>query len=215
MVFRVEKNKNYTTMSNYHFRDQRLSLKAVGLLSKILYLPDDWKYSIEGLSQICKEGKTAIRSAIEELEECGYIVRKKIKNEKGLFDGYEYIVYECPQNLDNTESEPSSENLTTDDSMTENSMQLNTNIINTNIPTTTTKKDSIVFYERYGKNHLVKLTAEEIQRLYRLFGVERVALMIQRLDCYICERGTFYPSHFETISKWIVEDDSKVKSCIT
>lgn len=96
-VMRVEKNSNYTTMSNYHLDDKRLSLKAVGLLSKILRLPDDWDYSVAGLSRICTEGRDAISSAIKELEETGYIIRRQAFTENGKFSGFEYIVHECPK----------------------------------------------------------------------------------------------------------------------
>lgn len=101
-VFRVEKNQNYTTMSNYHLRDTELSLKAIGLLSKILSLPDDWDYSIAGLAAICKEGETAIKSALSELKDHGYIVINKLNPDQsgtGRF-AYEYVVYEEPQTLE-------------------------------------------------------------------------------------------------------------------
>ena len=72
-IFRVEKNKNYTTMSNYHLRETKMSLKAIGLLSKILSLPDDWDYTIAGLVSICKENETAIKSTLKELQTFGYL----------------------------------------------------------------------------------------------------------------------------------------------
>ena len=96
-VFRVMKNKNYTVMSNYHLRDMRLSLKAKGLLSMILSLPEDWDYSVHGLSYICKEGADAIRQAIWELERAGYIFRSRVRNEKGQLKNAEYVIYEEPQ----------------------------------------------------------------------------------------------------------------------
>ena len=89
-VMRVEKSTNYTVMSNRHLDDTRLSLKAIGLLSKILRLPDDWDYTLEGLAHICKEGKDAIRSAIVELEQAGYIVRRQTHAADGSFAGNEY-----------------------------------------------------------------------------------------------------------------------------
>lgn len=85
-VFRVEKNKNYTTMSNYHLRDRNLTLKTKGLLSIMLSLPEDWDYSIKGLVSICKENENAVRSALKELETNGYLIREKKQTEKGLFD---------------------------------------------------------------------------------------------------------------------------------
>lgn len=71
-VFRVERNKGYTVMSNYHLRDKSLSLKAKGLLSQILSLPEDWDYTLTGLCYINRESKDAIRSAVNELERAGY-----------------------------------------------------------------------------------------------------------------------------------------------
>ena len=98
-VFRVEKNKNYTTMSNYHLREKEMSLKAIGLLSKMLSLPDNWDYTLVGLVSICKENETAIKSALDELKEFGYLeVNKKMPNQTntGRIE-YEYIIYEKPK----------------------------------------------------------------------------------------------------------------------
>ena len=96
-VFRVEKTKNYTVMSNYHLRDKSLSLKAKGLLSLMLSLPDDWDYTIKGLAQICKDGMDSIRSAVHELEQHGYVSRRRIRNEKGQVGDIEYTIRERPR----------------------------------------------------------------------------------------------------------------------
>lgn len=96
-VFRVEKTKNYTCMSNYHLRDRNLSLKATGLLSVMLSLPEDWDYTLVGLSKICKEGIDAIRGAVKELEKAGYIVRNRIRHNDGKLGGMEYIIREQPE----------------------------------------------------------------------------------------------------------------------
>ncbi len=95
-VFRVEKTKNYTVMSNYHLRDKRLSLKSRGLLSLMLSLPENWNYTSAGLSAICKDGKEAIRSAIRELEEAKYIIREQGRDEQGRLSGNVYTIYEQP-----------------------------------------------------------------------------------------------------------------------
>ena len=95
-VFRVEKNHSYTVMANHHLRDERLSLKSKGLLSLILSLPDDWRISIEGMTQFSSDGKDAIRSAIRELTDAGYITRAQTHSEAGTFSGYDYIVHETP-----------------------------------------------------------------------------------------------------------------------
>ena len=96
-VFRIEKNKNYTVMSNYHLRDEHLSLKARGLLSMILSLPEDWDYSLAGLVAISKDGLTAVRGALHELEDNGYIHRERQRDPNGRLGGSIYTVYEYPQ----------------------------------------------------------------------------------------------------------------------
>ena len=95
-VFRVEKNRNYTTMSNYHLRDKNLSLKAKGLLSQMLSLPEDWDYTLKGLSVINKEKVDAIRTAVNELEKAGYIIRDRERDEKGQLGKMEYLIREIP-----------------------------------------------------------------------------------------------------------------------
>ena len=209
MVFRVDKNRDYSTINNTVLRDKRLSLKAKGLLVTMLSLPDDWDYSIEGLSAILKEGRDAIRSAIQELEKFNYVERVQDRSEGGNFNGYVYIIHETPC-LENTEVPPLTENPTTVNPTTENSTQLNTNKLNTKESTTTTKSN-ISSFERHGKNHSVKLTEEEFRKLIVMFGAERAALMIQRLDYYITKTGTYYPNHYQLICKWIIEDDSKLE----
>lgn len=106
-VFRVEKTKNYTTMSNHHLRDKNLSLKAKGLLSQMLSLPEDWDYTLKGLSVINKEKVDAIRSAVKELEQAGYLVRGRERDEKGQLGKTEYLIREVPLNQ---QQEQSSEN---------------------------------------------------------------------------------------------------------
>ena len=93
-VIRVVKNCNYTTLSNYHFRDKRLSWKAKGLLSTMLSLPDDWNYTIEGLASLSDDGIKSTNSGLAELERCGYLVRKQLRDENGHFIAMEYTIYE-------------------------------------------------------------------------------------------------------------------------
>ena len=110
-VFRVEKNANYTTMSNYHLRDKQLSLKAKGLLSFCLSLPDTWDYSIMGLAAVCKEGRDCIMSTLQELEELGYLRRERTRNADGTLAGADYVIYELPQPVS---EKPDTENPTQD-----------------------------------------------------------------------------------------------------
>lgn len=139
-VFRVNKSKNYTVISNYHLRDLNLSLRAKGLLSVMYSLPDDWDYSIKGLAAISQEGEKAIRTILKELEERGYLVRTRTHNADGHFDGIIYDIFEQPnqnvaENEENQGFEPSAqkghvEERHVDDAVVEEGTQLNTKLIN-------------------------------------------------------------------------------------
>ena len=94
-VVRKHHNENYTVMSNYHFKDKELSLKAKGLLSMMLSLPEDWDYSNKGLQSLCSDGGTSVRSALQELEEHNYLIRNRIY-EDGIIVDWEYHIFECP-----------------------------------------------------------------------------------------------------------------------
>ena len=141
-VFRVEKNKGYTVMSNHHLRNKELSLKAKGLLSQMLSLPEDWDYTLAGLSLINRESIDAIRTAVWELEKAGYITRRQGRDEKGKMTAIEYTIYEQPQPpaldcpvLENpTADKPILENPTPDNPTSENPTQLNKELLKTNLP---------------------------------------------------------------------------------
>ena len=127
-VFRVERNTGYTVMSNHHLRNKELSLKAKGLLSQMLSLPEDWDYTLSGLSYINRESIDAIRTAVWELEKAGYITRRQGRDEKGKMTAIEYTIYEQPQppELDCPVLEnPTADNPTTENPTSENPMQLN------------------------------------------------------------------------------------------
>lgn len=126
MVIRVEKTSNYTVMSNHHLRDKSLTLKAKGLLSLVLSLPDSWNYSIEGLAEISKEGISAVRSAMRELETAGYVSRRRVRDEKGMLRETEYTFCEHPA-CEN----PKLENPMLDNPRLENRMQINKDPLST------------------------------------------------------------------------------------
>ena len=96
-VFRVEKTRDYTVMANHHLRNTDLSLKAKGLLSLMLSLPEEWDYTTKGLSRICKDGVDSICAGVRELEEQGYVVRERIRNSNGQLGAIEYTILEQPQ----------------------------------------------------------------------------------------------------------------------
>ena len=140
-VFRVERNSGYTVMSNHHLRNKELTLKAKGLLSQMLSLPEDWDYTLAGLSYINRESIDAIRTAVWELEKAGYITRRQGRDEKGKMTSIEYTIYEQPQPpeldcpvLENpTADNPILENPTTDNPTSENPTQLNKDRSRTNL----------------------------------------------------------------------------------
>jgi hypothetical protein len=103
-VFRVNKNRNYTVMSNVHLRDKALPLKAKGLLSLMLSLPEDWDYSMRGLAKLSADGLDSTRAAVKALERSGYVVRRQLYDSRGRFSNNEYTVFEIPQS-----SSPSSD----------------------------------------------------------------------------------------------------------
>ena len=96
-VFRIEKTRDYTVMSNHHLKDRTLTLKSKGLLSMMLSLPDEWNYTTRGLAAICREGVDSIGAALKELETHGYIRRTQLRDEKGKITDTEYVIYERRQ----------------------------------------------------------------------------------------------------------------------
>ncbi len=117
-VFRVERTHNYTVMSNYHLRDKSLSLKAKGLLSQMLSLPEDWDYTLAGLARINAEGKDAIRAAVVELEKAGYVQRRQTTDKAGKFGANEYIIREYPASHEPPPEGPSSASPLSENPMT-------------------------------------------------------------------------------------------------
>jgi len=147
-IFRVEKTMNYTVMSNHHLKNIHISLRAKGLLSIMLSLPENWDYTLKGLARISLEGVDAIRKAIQELEAEGYIVRSRVRNEKGQLTESEYVIYEKPVSNPPAQEEPIQVEPMQEKPMLENpiqakpilgepildkSMQLNINILNTKL----------------------------------------------------------------------------------
>ena len=135
-VFRVERNAGYTVMSNHHLRNKELTLKAKGLLSQMLSLPEDWDYTLAGLSFINREKIDAIREAVRELERAGYIVRSRERDEKGRLRGADYVIYEQPQSPKSelpTLENPTLENPTQEKPTLENPTQLNKDLQKTDL----------------------------------------------------------------------------------
>ena len=203
-VFRVERTGDYTVMSNFHLKDKRLSLKAKGLLSQMLSLPDDWDYTLSGLCFINRESKDAIRSAINELERAGYIRRRQTIDATGKFGANEYSIYERP-----ITDVPSSENPTTEKPITkkplpENPTQLNTKKSSTQKQNThRASTDSIPFREpaaaqlpeRKGRD---AMSVSEIEN-YRELILENI-----EYD-YLCREFSTYREDLDEIVELMVE----------
>ena len=109
-VFRIEKTRDYTVMSNHHLRDKSLSLKAKGLLSLMLSLPEEWDYTTKGLARICKDGVDSICAGVRELEEHGYVIRQRVRNPNGQLGAIEYTILEQPRPPEPKPKKPEREN---------------------------------------------------------------------------------------------------------
>ena len=194
-------------MSNVHLKDNRLSLKAKGLLSVCLALPDDWDYSIAGLVAICKENETAVKTAMKELKDCGYLTITKLmpgQTESGRIE-YVYNIFETPAGIQEGEKQEV-ENLPLEIQPVENQGQLNTDKSNTyksnteDIVPAPRKKDP---KHKYGEYHHVLLTDAEHQKLQEKLGSKMAEDCITYLDAYIEEKGYKAKSHYLSILRWV------------
>ena len=184
-VFRVEKNKGYTVMSNHHLRNHTLSLKAKGLLSQMLSLPEDWDYTLKGLAQINRESIDAIREAVRELEQAGYITRSRERDARGCLRGTIYTIYEQPQTQPEPEKpaqavpalvQPTLEKPMLDSPALENPTQLNTKRKNKERQNTDPSiTDSIPFPSGFPETSTQKRTeAKDAFESYRKLILENI-----------------------------------------
>ena len=203
-VFRIERTRDYTVMSNHHLRNANLSLKAKGLLSMMLSLPEDWNYTTRGLAKICKEGVDAIGAALRELEAAGYIVRHKLRDRQGRISDTEYVIYEQPQLRKPDTDSPDTENPYMDKPDTEKPAELNIEKSNTQKSTTQrARTDSIPFREpaaarppeRKGRD-AISLAEMESYRDLILENIE--------YD-YLCREFSTYREDLDEIVELIVE----------
>ena len=208
-VFRIERTRDYTVMSNHHLRNANLSLKAKGLLSMMLSLPEEWNYTTRGLAAICKEGVDAIGSALKELETAGYIVRRQLRGANGRITDTEYIIYEQPQpkKLDMLPSDvvsPDTENPDMVKPDTEKPAELNIEKSNTEKSITYgSSTDSIPFRdcaadclpERKGRD---AMSLTEIES-YRELIQENIGYE------YLCQQYETYREDLDEIVELIVE----------
>ena len=203
-VFRIERTRDYTVMSNHHLRNANLSLKAKGLLSMMLSLPEDWNYTTRGLAKICKEGVDAIGAALRELEAAGYIVRHKLRDRQGRISDTEYVIYEQPQLRKPDTDSPDTENPYLDKPDTEKPAELNIEKSNTQKSITHgSSTDSIPFREpaaaqlpeRKGRD---AMSVSEIEN-YRELILENI-----EYD-YLCREFSTYREDLDEIVELMVE----------
>lgn len=150
MIMRTEKNKNYTVMGNYHLRDKELSLKAKGLLSIMLSLPDGWNFSTQGLTTLSSDGETAIRSTLKELEQKGYLKRNKVRINGKIVD-WEYVVYEQKHPCVPVDESPVDENVHVNNRTQLNTKEINTKEINISHQTDSSASDAPIPAESVRK----------------------------------------------------------------
>ena len=198
-VYRVNKNRGYTVMANFHLRDKNLSLKAVGLLSKMLSFNDGWKFSTRGLSAICKEGPDAILSALRELERHGYLVRHRQRDSKGRLSSTIFDIFEEPQPVSPDTGSPHMENPDVDNPDMEKPHEENPAQINTNQVITQERNNSLSKYqsinldgmdgidERARYEELIRDNLElEILSQDHRFDTDRVNEMVEIMLDAIC-----------------------------
>ena len=217
-VFRVEKNSNYTTMCNCHLRDQNLSLKAKGLLSLFLSLPDEWHYSVRGVAAICKEGVDGINNTLQEMERCGYLIRHQTRKPNGRLGETEYVIFEQPHTgLPCTEKpytvKPDTEESYTEKPCTDNPLQINkdkTSTERTNTEKNNKRESKLPVRHRHGQYQNVLLSDEEMEKLKKEFPNDYQS-RIERLSEYMASTGKIYKSHLATIRSWARRDVQKTQ----
>ena len=164
-IFRIHKSNNFTVMSNVHFKEKKMSLKAKGLLSLMLSLPDDWSYNVSGLVRLSKDGKDSVMSALAELETFGYLERVRTIDSKGRFSGIEYNIFETPQQESPITDNQHAEKPILEKSHAENPSLLNTNKLNTNINKITNELNTKVDIDIF-EDILSEVVNVELRNLY-------------------------------------------------
>ena len=222
--FKIHKSKDYTIMSNTHLKEKEMSLKAKGLLSIMLSLPEEWDYSEVGLSKLSKDGVGGTAKALDELETFGYLRRTQIKEDNGKFAGYEYDIFEKPQI-----NSPYTENPFTEKPFTENQGQLNTNILsnkpNKNIKPTNTKelkKETIKEFPEvvlrifnhwkskdiFPREDLTETKAKSIQKALKSYSEEEIISSIDRYSNVIFDKSFYFNT------KWYIDTFMTQGNCL-
>ena len=221
-TFRVNKNVNYTVMSNHHLQDKRLSLKAKGLLSYMLSLPDDWDYSLKWLTTGCRDGIDSVRSAVHELEDGGYLCRSKVRDARGRIIDYNYEVFELPQKERIEKrpapvpNSPSSENPMSGFPTLENPTQQNTNKQNTKRQSTNLSGQT----QYVGKQpqttkairlRLDKLTSQHVEYIFDVMSntTQPIKNIMAYLRTTILNAPTTMEHYYQAQGNWLTAQSRK------
>ena len=222
MKFRVEKSHNYTVLSNYHFKEKEMTLKAKGLLSLLLSLPDDWDYSYAGLEKMSKDGPHSLRSAVSELKKFGFLRIDKLRNkETGLFE-YEYVISEIPfKTCSNSQTNPDTNFPDVDFPDVENhhlnkilsNKILSNKILNNNTTTIEDLDDSMVSqvvegYDSWGckVSVILLISNSQLADLNAKLSQDEFFHYLERMQHMLMEDYRFPCSHYDYILKMVMED---------
>ena len=208
-VFRIERTRDYTVMSNHHLRNEKLSLKAKGLLSMMLSLPENWNYTTRGLAAICKEGVDAIGGALRELETAGYIVRHQLRDRQGRISDTEYVIYEQPQpKKPDTPSPdtdaPDTENPYMEKPDTENPAELNIEKSNTQKSITHGSSTASIPFREKTADKPPEWKGRDAMSVTEIESYRELILENIEYD-YLKQRAGFYQDELDEIVELMVE----------
>ena len=203
-VFRIERTRDYTVMSNHHLRNANLSLKAKGLLSMMLSLPEDWNYTTRGLAKICKEGVDAIGAALRELEAAGYIVRHKLRDRQGRISDTEYVIYEQPQLRKPDTDSPDTENPDMVKPDTEKPAELNIEKSNTEKSITYGSSTDSIPFRDCAANCLPERKGRDAMSVTEIENYRELILENIEYDC-LKQRYPLYLDDLNEIVELLVE----------
>lgn len=231
-IFRVKKDNNYSVMSNYHFKEKEMSLKAKGLLSEMFSLKEDWDYSVRGLSLINKESKNTINTILQELEKFGYLERSPVKNEKGLIIDWEYIIYEiplkirCPKNedLENEDLENWDTNKILNNKVLNNKInkkkivekKMSEESLNGSLPTKTFQKPTISDIQLFLDSLIQEINKynatapQDKKKQLPTFTAEKFYYYYESVDWYVGKKKM--KNWQATVRRWIYNDSSNFQN---
>lgn len=201
MIIRVKKISNFTIVDNTYIDDIRLTLRAVGLMTKMLRLPKTWDYTIHGLVKIVKDGEASVRSGLTELEKTGYLRRERVRNPNGTLGEIEYVLTEKPD-----VEKPQLEKPQLEKPILENQPQISTNQIRTNqIRTNELKDTNMAVAAKIQYAEKVHLKKNEYAELETQFGTNGAREIVKILNDYKIKSSKEYANDYAAIRRWAIK----------